>query len=134
MKLRDTIARTTFVIGHSPLGRFLVGLTFAHLSFALPVQRILETPSLIAFYHPMPAYRIHILIVPKRAITALQSLDEQHAPLLLEVFRLAGDLINKFSLDRNAAQLIVNGGAYQNIPQLHFHLVCDSVNRDTSRE
>jgi histidine triad (HIT) family protein len=133
MKLRESLTRAAFNIAHSLPGRFIVGWVFAHLSFALPVRRIIETSEFIAFYHPRPSYKVHILIVPKRTIIGLQSLDEQHASLLLEVFHLAGGLIKKLDLDGKDAQLIVNGGAYQRIPQLHFHLVHDPVRVDTSR-
>jgi histidine triad (HIT) family protein len=133
MIFRESLASATFVVSHSLLVRSLVGWSFAHLSFALPIRRILETPVLIAFYHPRPSYRVHVLIVPKRAIPGLQALDEKDGSLLLAVFRMAGALIEEFDLGGKDAQLIVNGGAYQQIPQLHFHLVCDPVTADTSR-
>lgn len=122
-----------FAIARSPLGRVLVGLAFSHLRFALPLRRIRETPALIAFHHPKPAYRVHILIVPKRAIPGLEALDESDSELLLEIFQVAGYLIQDFGLEGMGAQLIVNGGKYQDVPQLHFHLVCDSVSEVISR-
>jgi histidine triad (HIT) family protein len=127
------VKKLGFYIARSPLGRFLIGWTFAHLSFALPVRRVLETSTLVAFHHPRPSYPVHILIVPKRAILGLASLGMEHSSLLLDVFRMAGALIQELSLEEKGAQLIVNGGAYQLIPQLHFHLVCDPLSVDTSR-
>jgi histidine triad (HIT) family protein len=133
MRISESLTNAVFAIAHSPPGRVLVGWAFAHLSFALPVRRIIETSEFIAFYHPRPSCQVHILIVPKRAITGLQSLDEQHASLLREVFHIAGNLVKELGLEGKGAQLVVNGGAYQRIPHLHFHLVYDPVSLDTSR-
>jgi histidine triad (HIT) family protein len=133
VSLKNYLARLAFAITHSTLGRTLVGWTFAHLSFALPVRRIRETPALIAFHHPRPSYPLHVLIVPKHAIPGLQALDEKDGSLLLQVFRMAGILIVELGLEGKGARLIVNGGAYQHIPQLHFHLIYDSVSDDSSR-
>ena len=45
---------------------FLIGWIFAHMSFAIPVKRLRETSNLIAFQHPSPSYKVHLLITPKR--------------------------------------------------------------------
>ena len=46
---------------------------------------------------------------------------------------MAGYLIQDLNWEGDGAQLIVNGGKYQDVPQMHFHLVCDSVNEVISR-
>lgn len=132
MNVKQWLARAAFAIARSSLGKALVGLTFAHLSFVLPVRRIRETTALIAFHHPKPAYRVHILIVPKRIIPGLEALDEFGGGLLPEIFQMAGHLIQELELEGAGAQLIVNGGKYQDVPQLHFHLVCDPVSEAIS--
>jgi diadenosine tetraphosphate (Ap4A) HIT family hydrolase len=37
-------------------------------------------------------------------------------------------LITEFKLEDSGYRLITNGGIYQDIPQLHFHLISDEVN------
>jgi histidine triad (HIT) family protein len=133
MEFKEYFAIAAFALARSIIGRFLIGWAFAHLSFALPVRRVLETSTLVAFHHPRPSYPLHILIVPKRAIPGLASLGIEHCSLLLDVFRMAEALSQKLDFEGMGAQLIVNGGAYQLIPQLHFHLVCDPLSVDTSR-
>lgn len=49
-------------------GRALISLGFTYMSFAIPVERLHETLTLLAFYHPKPSYAVHILLVPKRSI------------------------------------------------------------------
>jgi diadenosine tetraphosphate (Ap4A) HIT family hydrolase len=50
------------------------------MSFAIPVKRLRETPNLIAFQHPSPSYKFHLLIVPKRQAKTLAELDRKIPP------------------------------------------------------
>jgi histidine triad (HIT) family protein len=99
----------------------LIGWIFAHLSFAIPVKRLRETDTLMAFHHPKPSYKFHVLIVPKQAVTTLMDLDASSAAFLTDVYATVQSLVKEYRL--GAYRLIVNGGEYQDFPQLHFHLV-----------
>lgn len=95
------------------------------MSFALPVARLRETATLLAFHHPTPAYPYHVLLVPKKPIPALSALDPAaDAAFLSDVIAAAQSLVEQFHL--TAYRLIVNGGEYQDFPYLHFHLISDS--------
>ena len=110
----------------SPLGQLLAGWIFAHMSFAIPVQRLYETKSLVAFYHPRPAYTVHILIIPKKAIASLAELkpgEEFGAAFLGDLVACTQSLVKDLRLDETGYRLIVNGGKYQDVAELHFHLV-----------
>lgn len=95
------------------------------MSFAIPVQRLRETRNLIAFYHPQPTYPVHILLVPKKALAGLSALTSADAPFLVDLFQTVQDLVQELGLESGGYRLIVNGGRYQDVPQLHFHLVSD---------
>ena len=97
------------------------------MSFAIPVHRLRETSSLIAFHHPKPAYPLHILLVPKKAIPGLTGLSPADTALLGDLFSTVQSLVSEFNLEKTGYRLIVNGGKYQDIPQLHFHLVSDTL-------
>jgi histidine triad (HIT) family protein len=101
----------------------LIGWIFAHMSFAIPVKRLRETPNLIAFQHPSPSYKFHVLIVPKRQAKTLAELDPQDTAFLTDLYSTAQSLVDEFDL--KAYRLIVNGGEYQDFPHLHFHLISD---------
>ncbi len=88
-----------------------------------PCTSCRETATLLAFYHPQPAYPVHILILPKRATPSLAALTAQDAALLVEVFQTVQGLVEELGLEIEGYRLIVNGGAYQDLPQLHWHLV-----------
>ena len=112
-------------LARSALGRWIIGWLFAHMSFIIPVQRLRETPTLIAFHHPKPGYRLHILLVPKRAISSLADLRPADAPFMVDLFDAVRSLVEEFELDRTGYRLIANGGPYQDVPHLHFHLIGD---------
>ena len=96
------------------------------MSFALPVDRLMETATLLAFHHPHPAYPLHILLVPKKPIASLTALDPlADARFLTDVYSAAQRLIEQFHLAESGYRLIVNGGKFQDFPYLHFHLISD---------
>lgn len=91
------------------------------MSFAIPVKRLRETETLMAFHHPKPSYEFHVLLVPKKAVGSLMGLDVNDTAFLSDLYSAVQGLVEEFHLP--AYRLIVNGGEYQDFPQLHFHLV-----------
>jgi histidine triad (HIT) family protein len=105
-------------------GRWL-GWVFAHMSFAIPVRRLRETATLLAFPHPRPAYPLHILIVPKRAAASLLDLGPQDAAFLADLVHVVQSLVREYNLEQRGYRLITNGGDYQDVAQVHFHLISE---------
>jgi histidine triad (HIT) family protein len=109
-----------------------IGWIFAHMSSLIPVARLRETlrqaqddaPNLLAFHHPSPGYKFHVLIVPKREVPSLAQLDPQDTAFLTDLYSTVQSLVDEFHLQ--AYRLIVNGGEYQDFPHLHFHLISDT--------
>ncbi|NJM39812.1 MAG: HIT domain-containing protein [Anaerolineae bacterium] len=93
------------------------------MSFVIPVHRLRETHTLIAFYHPKPSYAVHILLVPKRAVFSLMALAPDDAAFLTDLMTTVQSLVRELNLELAGYRLIANGGEYQDVPQLHFHLV-----------
>lgn len=114
-----------FRVARSALGGRLVGASFAYLSALLPVRKLYETSAFVAFYHPRPVHKIHILIVPKQGIGSLLDVGPDELPLMQEVVVIAQRLVRELGLAGTGYRLMVNGGRYQDVPQLHFHLVSD---------
>ncbi len=106
-----------------PWVRRLIGWVFEHMSFVLPVQRLRETETLMAFHHPKPSYPFHVLLVPKKSVESLMKLDSTDSAFYAELYSTVQSLIEEFQLP--AYRLIVNGGEYQDFPQLHFHLIAE---------
>ena len=96
---------------------------FEHMSFVIPIQRLRETETLMAFHHPKAAYHFHVLLVPKKAAVSLKDLSSRDSAFLVDLYITVQSLVDEFQL--SAYRLIVNGGEYQDFPQLHFHLIAD---------
>lgn len=101
----------------------IVAWLFSHMPFAIPVKRLRETKTLIAFRHPEPRYAFHILIVPKKALAGLTDLAPVDTPFLADLFATVKSLVEEFDLESNGYRLVANGGRYQYFPHLHFHLI-----------
>ena len=91
------------------------------MSFILPVKRLRETETLMAFHHPRPSYQFHVLLVPKKAVPSLSDFDSKDTSFLSDLYSTVQSIVEEFHLA--AYRLIVNGGEYQDFPQLHFHLI-----------
>jgi histidine triad (HIT) family protein len=97
------------------------------MSFAIPVKRLKETETLMAFHHPRPSHPLHILLVPKRPYASLLELAPDDAGFSKDLFTTVQDLVREFGLERSGYRLIANGGAYQDVPHLHFHLIAEEI-------
>ncbi len=106
-----------------PWVQLFIGWVFEHMSFVIPVERLRETETLLAFHHPKPAYPFHVLLVPKKAVASLKEFDAGDSAFLSDLYATVQSLVDEFHL--SAYRLIVNGGAYQDFPQLHFHLIAE---------
>ena len=101
------------------------------MSFAIPLERLSETSTLLAFRHPAPTYPVHILLVPKKPITSLNELDPvADSQFLSDVYATVQKLALQLHLGESGYRLIVNGGRYQDFPYLHFHLIADQAPSD----
>ena len=110
----------------SPLGRRMVHGVFQYMTFALPVSRLRETSTLVAFHHPRPSYPLHILLVPKKPLASLADLGPEESPFMVDLFQTVRSLVTEFDLEKRGYRLVANGGPYQEVAHLHFHLIAET--------
>lgn len=103
----------------------LIRLGFAYMSFVIPVHRLRETDTLLAFYHPSPSYPVHILLVPKRAYRTLLDIPSDESGFMCDLLAAVQSLVRELGLDERGYRLITNGGPNQDVPVLHFHLIAE---------
>jgi histidine triad (HIT) family protein len=92
------------------------------MDFLLPAKRLRETPNLLAFHHPQPAYPFHVILVPRKEIDSFADLDPAD-PFLADLVTAVQSLVEEYHVP--SYRLIVNGGEYQEFPHLHFHLISE---------
>jgi len=91
----------------------------------LPSEKVYEDEKIIAIKDKHPKAPVHLLIIPKKMIPDLQSMQVEDLPLVGEIVRVAQQLAKQFELEDEGYRLLVNNGpdAGQTIFHLHFHLL-----------
>jgi histidine triad (HIT) family protein len=101
---------------------WVVRLAFSRLSMLLPVRRVAETSTVIVFEHPAPSWNPHLLLVPKRPIRSFLHLRRADVALFGEMLGLAFATATRLDLYGKGFAVMVNGGSYQDVAQVHLHL------------
>ncbi len=85
----------------------------------IPVQVVYENDLVFVFPTNEPAAETHLLVLPKKHVANFMSLDSS------DIWDAMRQAVQQLISDRNldsAYRLIFNGGSYQHIPHLHWHL------------
>ncbi len=117
------VNRQLFNLARSSYSTYFIGFIFAYLSFAIPVKKVKNEKKILSFYHPRKYWDEHLLIVPKKRVpdfTALDLAQEEDKLIVQQIFSGAVDTASIAGLSNFT--ILVNGGAYQDVPQLHFHI------------
>lgn len=90
----------------------------------IPAEKVFENERIIAIKDIHPAAPVHLLIIPKKKIPDIQSMQEEDFFLLGEVVSVAQLLAKEFNITEGYRLITNNGrGAGQTIFHLHFHLI-----------
>lgn len=81
-----------------------------------------ETAAVVAFRDIRPQMRVHLLIVPRAHIPSVLDFGPQDGPLLAEMVTVARALVQRLGV-ADAYRLLFNGGRFQHIPHVHWHLL-----------
>jgi histidine triad (HIT) family protein len=90
----------------------------------LPCEKVFENERILAFKDIHPVAPVHILIVPKKEIPDLQSLEPEDLNLMGEIVQVAQELAIEYDIV-DGYRLLTNSGieAGQTVFHLHFHLI-----------
>lgn len=92
------------------------------LSGKTEVEKIAETENALAFYHTRPFWETHVVVIPKKHVSSLLTLEKSDAALLLEIFELIKQVAETIVKQKGAARVLTNLGDYQDSKHLHFHV------------
>lgn len=92
------------------------------LSGKTEVEKVLETENVLAFYHTRPFYERHIVVIPKKHISSLLTVEKSDEKIFLELFDVIKQVAEKVTQEKGAARVLTNLGKYQESKHLHFHV------------
>jgi histidine triad (HIT) family protein len=90
----------------------------------LPSRKVFENDRILAIEDIHPVAPVHILIIPKKAIPNIQSMEAEDYSLLAEIVQVAQKIAREKGVEEGYRLLTNNGAdAGQTIFHLHFHLI-----------
>ncbi len=95
------------------------------LNKEIPADIVHEDEHCIAFRDINPQAPVHLLIIPRRAIASIGSMQDADVSLVGHLFRVARDLARSNGIAEGGYRLIINNGenAGQTVAHLHVHLM-----------
>lgn len=92
------------------------------LSGRIQVEKVIETENVLAYYHTSPFWETHIVVIPKKHISSLLTLEKVDELLFLELFSVIRQVADQIVKEKGAARILTNLGEYQESKHLHFHV------------
>ena len=90
----------------------------------IKAEFIYESERVIALNDINPVAKFHILIIPKKHIDSVLTIDNKDSEDIIDMFKAAKIIVSEKKLD--AFRVSFNGGKFQHIPHLHMHLLAGS--------
>ena len=90
----------------------------------LPTNKVYEDDKIFCFHDVDPQAPVHVLIIPKKHIDSLDTLQEEDAELISYLMLKVKDIAADLGLE-NGYRLVNNCGedGLQTVKHLHFHLL-----------
>ena len=92
------------------------------ISKKIEVKKIFETDNILAYHHTKPFWETHIVVIPKKHISSLLTLEKKDEALFLELFEVIRIVADKVVQEKGAARVLTNLGIYQDSKHLNFHV------------
>lgn len=95
------------------------------ISGEIPCNKVAETENILAFRDIKPVAEEHILIIPKKHIPDIDTIDSNDSLYFSEMILAARDIADELGLNKKGYRLIINNGkaAGQEVFHLHLHLI-----------
>lgn len=129
MHLPDFLFAFISKLAKIPTFKAIIIWYLTHMTFALPLKSILKNSEWSVFHHPNPIYKLHLVLLPRKAIETPLELADQDPLLLKSLLLMVNKLVEDFQLENQGYRMIINGGRYQDFPLLHVHLVSGEIKK-----
>lgn len=91
----------------------------------IPSDIVYEDEQIIAFNDIHPAAPVHILVIPKKHISAVTELKQEDEIIVGKIYTIINKIAREQGFSENGFRVIVNCGkdGGQEVGHLHFHLL-----------
>jgi len=91
----------------------------------IPAQVIYEDEQVLAFNDINAVAPIHILVIPKKHISDMNSVEEIDLPLIGHIFKVIKNVVKEKGIDQEGYRIVNNCGEFggQTVNHIHFHLL-----------
>jgi len=91
----------------------------------LPINKVYEDESTLAFHTIEPCAPVHLLIIPKWHIESMQKVKPEHADIIGKMLAAVPKIAKELGVSESGYRLITNCGkdAGQEVYHIHFHLL-----------
>jgi histidine triad (HIT) family protein len=92
---------------------------------ALPAARVLENDHVVAFRDVNPQAPTHVLVIPRRHVESLATLDPGDEALAAALLLAAADVARHEGLEEQGYRVVTNTGedGGQSVAHLHLHVL-----------
>ena len=91
----------------------------------IPADIVYEDEEIIAFKDIHPIAPVHILVVPKKPIESIATMDDEDAFVVGKMFLVARNIARDLNISEKGYKLLIRVGrdGGQEVPHLHLHLL-----------
>lgn len=91
----------------------------------IPSDIVYEDEEIIAFRDIEPVAPVHILVIPKKHISALTQLTKEDEAVIGKIYTVINQVAKKENIKEKGYRVIVNCGedGGQEVKHIHFHLI-----------
>lgn len=91
----------------------------------VPADVVYEDADILAFNDIHPLAPVHILIIPKKPIESIATLEDADAGLVARMFLVAKHIAEDLNISEKGYKLLIRVGrdGGQEVPHLHIHLM-----------
>lgn len=88
-------------------------------------SKVYEDEEVLAFNDINPAAPVHILVIPKKHITSLATMEDGEEIIISKIYKIINEIAENQGFKDNGYRVIVNCGkdGGQEVGHLHFHIL-----------
>ena len=95
------------------------------ISGDIPSNKVYSDDHVYAFHDINPAAPTHVLVIPRKHLSAVNDRSEEHEPLLGALMAAANRIVVQLGLEESGFRYVINTGSHggQTVFHLHLHIL-----------